>query len=129
MKQCPACKTNYNDPAQLFCLSDGAALVDYGDPLSVITQNIRDDESTLVMQPARTGVRVDISGKGPETANFQSIPPPAPSSSGWIKAVVAVFAMGLLLLLVVAVGGIFIQHGNLSLRRFSCPIPGFRTLR
>ncbi|HKQ54191.1 MAG TPA: hypothetical protein VJT74_17575 [Pyrinomonadaceae bacterium] len=106
MKQCPACNRTYPDDAQLFCLEDGAQLVQAG-----ASQNY-DPHATLAMSQARdTNPPPEISYQPPPPAPTPSWSPPAHTpatqpagSKSWLVFAVvgvAVLAVGIVVLLVI----------------------------
>lgn len=70
MKQCPACNRTYPDDAQLFCLEDGAQLVQAGSASQAFDPN-----ATLALGQARD------TNPPPENLYQRTPQPPAPSPS------------------------------------------------
>jgi len=110
MKQCPKCGNSYTDDTLRFCLEDGTPLAVADEQPTVIRG---DDPNKTEQLPsnitAQPGMRVDI-----PTAHQHAAQPTMPSqhaqqkSSPVIKIVIAVVALGFLLILGAGVlGGIF----------------------
>ncbi len=110
MKQCPACNRTYTDDAQLFCLEDGAQLVQMGAGSAAPF----DPNATLALSPPRDT-------NPPPEVSYQQPPPSAPpwtpaaytpsaqvagrpGSKTWLViavAGVAVLAVGIIVLLAI----------------------------
>jgi hypothetical protein len=92
MKQCPVCKTNYDDDSQMFCLNDGTSLV-----------ATLSDEATIVYSPAinplNNQVRIDIPPASSNPTMFTRPQPKKKSGKGLLIG-------GLVTLLLLAIIGI-----------------------
>jgi Bacterial SH3 domain len=98
MKQCPACKSNYEDNTQMFCLNDGTNLI-----------SLLDNEATIAFLPVNDRVQISIPQVSEPTVFAQ---PQAESKSGkgWLIGIL----VGLFLLSIIAIAGIagiyFLRH-------------------
>lgn len=102
MKQCPACNRTYTDDAQLFCLEDGAQLVQAGAGSAVFDPNAtlalaqpRDtNPPPEVSYPRQTPAPPQAPSWTPNAYAPQSQAAAAPGSKTWL--VVAIAGVGLL---------------------------------
>lgn len=102
MKQCPACKTTYTDETLRFCLVDGNTLDDLG------------GEQTTVLRPDVAQMRVDISQPAALPGNTRTTSAQNGSSGGLFKVLLVLIGLGILGVLLVAVGGFIYFNASRS---------------
>ena len=103
MKQCPQCRTNYADDTLRFCLEDGTPLIDTSDRETVVRPGERGSYDTEILPVNNTAAgggatRVDI----PTSSDRSTTPITVQaykSDFPWTKLVVAVLAIGLIVII------------------------------
>lgn len=91
MKQCPACKTNYADDTQMFCLNDGTGLF-----------SVQNDEATIVFSPVTNqmneAVRINIPPASDPTVFVrpQAVPEKSGGKGLLIGGLIAVVLLGII---------------------------------
>lgn len=124
MKQCPKCGNSYTDDTLRFCLEDGTPLVANDEQPTVFRSG---DPNKTVQLPsnitAQPGMRVDIPTSHQHAAQpTQQVE--SKSSSSVIKIVLAVIAIGFVLILGAGVlGGIFYFYTGNQVAVSSSPTP------
>jgi hypothetical protein len=112
MKQCPVCKTTYNDDSLSFCLSDGNRLIDAAD-----------EEPTVVRSAARDALRVDLSAGAEPTIVPKPEPPGSGSSTKWIKIVIAVFLLVRAAVAALGLAGVVVYYSMGGATPTPTPVP------
>ncbi len=102
MKQCSACKTNYADDSQIFCLNDGTSLIAF-----------QSEEATISFSPINNPVRINIP---PPSEATVFVKPQLEKKGGKGLLIGALIAVLLLVIIGVAAfaGFLFLQNRNLS---------------
>src|SRR5215211_2144455 len=101
MKQCPTCGTNYADDTLRFCLEDGTPLVDGVEQPTVIRPGDQGSYKTEklpsnITAPGYDAMRVDIPPADKRTAQ---VTVQTGGGSPWLKVIVAVLAVGFVVML------------------------------
>ncbi len=115
MKQCPKCGNSYTDDTLRFCLEDGTELAPADEQPTVVRAahhdpNITEELPAAATQAVRDPLRVDIA---PTT--LPTVSPTLPRKSGsstLLKVLIAIVALGLLVVLGASVLGIAFYFGS-----------------
>jgi len=136
MKQCPKCGNSYTDDTLRFCLEDGTPLIFADEQPTVMRSGGRDANKTeelpnFVTGQAGDGIRVTVPTAEPAT-QAQQILAPAKSRSILLTVLIAVVALGGLV--VIATAGIagFLYYSNtgrsqIAISNSSTPTPSWNT--
>ena len=98
MKRCPACNTTYTDESLRYCLTDGTTLV-------------TTEQETVIRPAASNPLRVEIP-RGETSPAFQHPAPEKKSGLPVVKILLALIALGIVVIGAVALIGAVIYFGN-----------------
>ena len=127
MKQCPKCRTNYADDTLRFCLEDGTPLIDLGEDPTVVRPSNRESYDTEILPannttPGGGATRVDIP-TSPERSTTPITVQAYKSDFPWTKLVVAVLAIGLIVVIGAGLLGVAFYVGSRKNETVITPTP------